>query len=51
MEEKLSIVFVACASLLAIILWHKKINPDTTWIYAIYVILLNIIFSLSVLIN
>jgi len=32
-----SIVLVI-VGIIAIIFWHKKINPDTTWIYAMYVI-------------
>lgn len=38
------------SSILAIIFWHKKIDCETTWVYAIYVILVNII-CLSVMIN
>ena len=31
-------IVLAVGGIIAIIFWYKKINPDTTWIYAIYVI-------------
>ena len=43
-----SIVLVI-GGIIAIVLWHKKINPDTTWIYAIYVI--SIVFMATFLLN
>lgn len=42
------IAILILVSILMIILWHKKINPKTTWIYLLYsigVILTYIIFS------
>lgn len=41
-----SIIFIM--SMLAVFIWCKKINPETTWIYFIYVLIINIIFSLFV---
>jgi len=46
----LPIFLVIIASILAIIFWHKKINPETSWIYSIYVLIIVILY-LSVAIN
>lgn len=42
------IVIVGIVEILMIILWQKKINPDTTWIYSIYLIALLVIMSFFV---
>lgn len=34
----LASMIVTIGGVIAIIIWHKKINPDTTWIYSIYVV-------------
>ena len=39
------IVIQGIVSIIIIIFWQKKINPDTTWIYAIYLILILILLS------
>lgn len=33
-------ILVIIVAIVCIIFWHKKINPETTWIYAIYVIVI-----------
>lgn len=43
-------VFVIIGAILGIILWNKKINPDTTWIYAIYVIIVVFIYLFATII-
>jgi len=43
-------ILVIISSILAIIFWHKKINPGTSWIYAIYVLIIVILY-LSAVIN
>lgn len=43
-------ILVIIASIFAIIFWHKKINPETSWIYSIYVLIVVILY-LSVVIN
>lgn len=44
------IILVVIVAILAIIFWQKKINPDTTWIYALYVLCVLIIFLIAVII-
>lgn len=44
MEKILPISLVTIVSILAIILWHKKINPGTSWIYAIYTLIILVIY-------
>ena len=46
-----STLVVIIVAILAVIFWHKKINPDTTWIYAIYSILVVIIYIFAVIIS
>ncbi len=46
----LGIVIITVVGIVVLIYWHKKIDYETTWIYAVY-ILLNIILSLFVLIG
>lgn len=36
MEKILPISLVIIIAILAVIFWHKKINPESSWIYAIY---------------
>lgn len=43
----LTVIIVA---ILSIILWHKKINPETSWIYMGYVLIIVTIY-LSVVTN
>lgn len=46
----LGIVIITIVGITVLIIWHKTIDRETTWIYAVYVIL-NIILSLFVLIG
>ena len=46
----LGMVIITIVGITVLIIWHKTIDRDTTWIYAVYVIL-NIILSLFVLIR
>ena len=46
----LGMVIITIVGITVLIIWHKTIDRDTTWIYAVYVIL-NIILSLFVLIG
>ena len=46
----LGMVIITIVGITVLIIWHKKIDRETTWIYAVYVIL-NIILSLFVLIG
>lgn len=46
----LGMVIITIVGIAVLISWHKKIDRETTWIYAVYVIL-NIILSLFVLIG
>lgn len=46
----LGMVIITIVGIAVLINWHKKIDHETTWIYAVYVIL-NIILSLFVLIG
>ena len=41
-------IFVIITAILSVMFWHKKINPDTTWIYAIYVLMIVIIYLFAV---
>ncbi len=41
-------ILVVIVAIMSIIFWHKKINPDTTWIYAIYVLTIVIIYLFAV---
>lgn len=47
----LMIIIIAVASIICLIFWHTKIDFESTWIYGIYLIFVNIIFSLFVLTN
>ena len=42
------VALVIIVAILSIIFWQKKINPDTTWIYALYVLCVVIIFLIAV---
>ena len=46
----LGMTILIMASIFSIIIWHKKIDSETTWIYGIY-ILIQIIAFLFVLIG
>lgn len=46
----LGMVIISIVGIAGLVFWHKKIDRETTWIYAVYVIL-NIILSLFVLIG
>lgn len=39
---------IEIVSIFLIILWQKKINPKTTWIYAIYLIGLIVFWNFAV---
>lgn len=41
-------ILVTIVAILSIMFWYKKINPDTTWIYAIYVLIIVIIYLFAV---
>ncbi|MEE1389258.1 MAG: hypothetical protein U0M00_01625 [Clostridia bacterium] len=41
----LTVIIVA---MLSIILWHKKINPETSWIYGGYVLIIVTIYLFAV---
>lgn len=43
-------VVLIIISILSLMFWYKKIDCKTTWVYAIYVVLINII-CLSVMIK
>lgn len=43
-------ITVIIVAILAIIFWDKKINPETTWIYAVYVLSIVIIYLIAVII-
>jgi hypothetical protein len=44
----LATVVVIIGAILAIIFWYKKINPETSWIYVMYVISIVIIYLIVV---
>ncbi len=44
------VMIITVVGIAVLIYWHKKIDHETTWIYAVYV-LLNIILSIFVLIG
>lgn len=46
----LGMVIISIVGTIALVIWHKKIDSETTWIYGIYVGM-NIILSLFVLIG
>lgn len=46
----LPIITVITISVIAIIFWHKKINPETSWIYGLYVICIVVIFLIAVIV-
>ncbi len=46
----LGMVIISIIGTIALVIWHKKIDSETTWIYGIYVGM-NIILSLFVLIG
>ena len=35
----IALLSIGIIFIVALIFWHKKINPDTTWIYTCYLIL------------
>lgn len=38
--KSIGLLIIAIIFILELVFWHKKINPETTWIYACYLILL-----------
>ena len=46
----LGMVIITIVGIISLIHWNKEIDRETTWIYAVYVVL-NIILSLFVLIG
>ncbi len=48
MEVKIGMTILIIAGIISLILWHKKIDSKTTWIYGIYIGII-LIFSLFVL--
>lgn len=47
-KKMLATVVVIIGAILAIIFWYKKINPETSWIYVMYVISIVIIYLIVV---
>lgn len=43
-------IIVVIIAILSVIFWHKKINPETTWIYTVYVIGVVIIYLFAAII-
>ena len=41
-------ILVIMVAIVSVILWHKKINPEKSWIYAIYVLIVVIIYLFAV---
>ena len=46
----LGVTIITIAGIISLIGWHKEIDPETTWIYGIYVAI-NVILSIFVLIG
>lgn len=44
MNGFIAMLIMTIAETIAIGFWQKKLNPETTWIYAIYLIWINITF-------
>lgn len=44
MEKLLPISAVIIIAVLSVVLWYKKINPETSWIYGLYVLLIVVIY-------
>ena len=44
-------IILTITGIVCIILWHKKIDSDTTWIYGIYValVIISLIFALIII--
>ena len=42
------IILVMIIAIVSIIFWHKKINPETSWIYTIYVAIILVIYLSAV---
>ena len=54
MKEVIGISLIGIVGMICIALWHKKINPATTWIYAIhcmFILTLISLYSLCTLMN
>jgi len=51
MKAIIAIAIILIVSIICLIFWHIKIDSETTWIYGIYLVFVNIIFSLFALIN
>lgn len=41
-------ILVMITAIVSIVFWHKKINPETSWIYAIYATIILIIYLFAV---
>ena len=50
MKVILIMMILAITGIGCLIYWHKKIDPNTTWVYGIYIAIILIIF-LFVLLN
>ncbi len=44
----IGMIILTVAGIVSLILWHKKIDSETTWIYGIYIVVM-LTFSLFVL--
>ena len=50
MQKIIFILLIIMTDIVMTIIWHKKINPDTTWIYIIYALVITVIYILFALI-
>ena len=48
-ETMIPTIVVIIVSILVIIFWHKKIDCETTWLYAIYVCIIVILYLFAVI--
>jgi hypothetical protein len=39
-------LLVILAGIIGAIIWYKKINPATTWIYSIYIFIIILLFTI-----
>ena len=46
--ERASILIIGLVEVAVTVLWQKKINPETTWIHSIYLIMILTLYSVYV---
>ena len=44
MKAILVMLILIITGIVCLIYWHKKIDPNTTWVYGIYIVIILIIF-------